>query len=65
MSQPEYLLFDHPISSWCDRVRFLLTYKNIPYQAQECDLSEKPAELLTASPQGLIPVLRVTRPDGV
>lgn len=65
MAQPEYFLYDHPLSSWCDRVRFVLHFKNIPYTKQDFDLSKKPPELFQGSPQGTIPVLRVTRPDRV
>lgn len=44
------------------RARFALTYAKIPFELREVTLSKKPAEMLSISPKGTVPILQC--PDG-
>jgi RNA polymerase-associated protein len=50
-------LYDAPRCPYCARVRIVLAEKDIPYEAVEIDLSDRPAWLYEKNPSGKVPVL--------
>ncbi len=63
MSQtPLPILYSFRRCPYAMRARLALRYAGITVELREVDLKNKPAELLTASPKGTVPVLQF--PDG-
>ena len=50
-------LYDAPRCPYCARVRIVLAEKQIPYEAVEIDLSDRPAWLYEKNPAGKVPVV--------
>ncbi len=55
-------LVSHHLCPYVQRAAIALLEKNVPFERITIDLSNKPDWFLAVSPQGKVPLLRVTRP---
>ena len=53
------ILYSFKRCPYAIRARFALIYAGIPFELREVKLSNKPAEMLTISPKGTVPVLQL------
>lgn len=60
MEVPELVLVSHHLCPYVQRAAIALQEKNVPYAREYIDLSDKPDWFILLSPQGKVPLLKVS-----